>query len=729
MTIVSRGNRSGKGFDQETHYITYLFSGLVSNIKINLFGYQKKNIEVNLKSMKLQTDDPLDDCYIEFVNQKRELKKACIDAKSSLTFNQINENKEATVSKLIKKIIDSIPHNKYDFFIIPYTSEGGSDKSTKQKDHWDTFHIECREKEFEDFEKEYYKKEETKKEFVNKFMKNFNIDLKTCFYLFRKTCFISTDLHSSNSYYIDKASFIFKRHFKLQNDFQSSLVFRLAHYFITNSKYTGSVNVEDFIKDPVLIDYLTILNLENKKDIDIINEHNNVFDFFLENLKDNIYNPVNLKEFNEEIKEFENYNKNEKIKFFNLIEKQNFFYFDRNIPVGYDNDNSEEFILESLDLNKKNFPAWFDDNIIEYFYYYLYKKKQDNNIDDFSFINEKNYEPFIILLNKLKFKEEVFSTRKKELIPLYTWLCLITLEKYIYISDNNFIMPSIFKSFDFNIKLNILDIIKDFENIINNILNLNYKSKEYLLFYKSIDSNNGFTEENTIRNEIILNNLKDKNIIKSNYSSYFIINSFIKFEDIKNTILNIQDNVIKDLSFKKELFYLISNILKEENKSKNKIEIPRKINYYEEIFFKYEDFKSILGDSIFYIISNDINNVYKSDKFIIKNNDNEKEYKFILPIKKETISKYIINYFSVFFDDLYNNKNYESLEEFIIETKKFKINKNCKKYTEIIKDIIFFEYYLNDQDLEKIIKLAESILNNKPNENFSSITDIFKSLN
>ena len=37
MTIVSRGNRRGKGFDQETHYITYLFSGLVSNIKINLF--------------------------------------------------------------------------------------------------------------------------------------------------------------------------------------------------------------------------------------------------------------------------------------------------------------------------------------------------------------------------------------------------------------------------------------------------------------------------------------------------------------------------------------------------------------------------------------------------------------------------------------------------------------------------------------------------------------------
>lgn len=715
MQQAERNTRAGKGFDQETHYVTYLFIKLLTKKEFNLFDYSKKNEIVVLKKIRLQTNDTLDDCYIEF-EKNQKIFKACIDAKSGLTFSDINKNPEnnnSTICQLISKITTSIKNNEsYEFYIIPYTSNS----SPQKNGHWDYFNNICRENEFDFFKNEFENLTKEKRAFIENFLKNFDITLEQCFTLFKKTCFFSTDLTSSNSGYVTNSIQTLNHHFNFSEDYKATCIYRLAHYFITNSKFTTNVDVNDFLNDAVvkrtLGNFKESVNLIQKKENEIT--VNSSLKDLINELKENRYNKNNLKDINDEINELGYYTKEEQRNFFNIIEKKSFihsFTKDENIKRNceaaikkYQNKESispPEFLEYIFEINKNNFPKWFDIDIVKSFISYLYYKNNDEIVDNNNFLNSSNYEIFLIILNKLRINKETFEDRKDELTPLLTWLSLLSMEKYIYISDSSIIIPSIFRSFKLSNTLDLKEIITDFENIVSNISKLQYELQEYLF---NIDFNNDYTVNlNSIeeRKEKILETLYNKEILKKANLGTKKFNSSIKIEDIKETIKNIQERMIEDYSwYYPEIFLLII-----KGYNKKSFATPQNILNEEDVtkLKKLENNSLILN---LFLPLKKINSEERNTHFLIK----KERYKFIFPLSKEMLKDNIKIYFISLFEGLSKKEltNYLLFLEDINEKNKTEnLNENGfvstnNNFTELIKIFKEFEALIDSNVVEEI---------------------------
>jgi hypothetical protein len=468
MAQAERSVRSGKGFDQETHYMTYLFTKMLLNKEFDLFNYPIKNVSIKLTKMELQTNDPLDDGYIEFeINGK--ISKACIDAKSSLTFGDINKNNNTTISKLIKNITTSISNKEdYDFYMIPFTTLEGKKTFT----YWFDFHLFCRNNDFYDFKKELNKSSDKKKEFIENFKENYSIGLEDLFLLFKKTYFFTTDLTNTNSVFVRQSISDLKEYFSLNEDYQGDVLYQLAYSFISNSKYITKVNANNFIEAPTLLKLLRDFKQTKKQTNNIEkNKNEKEFTYLINKFKKNNYDPSIINDYIDDINNFKTYTKENLSEFLESIaycyQPDKFHSLSFINPLNNDQELKDYFINETKNNNTNKYPEWFDLNIVNTFYEYLYlKKHEDNYLDTDSFIHSENYKEFFELLNKLSFNEIIFKNKSKTLNPIFTWMSLLSIENHIIFSDSEHhcIIPTIFKSTKLNNDFNPINIVAEYND-------------------------------------------------------------------------------------------------------------------------------------------------------------------------------------------------------------------------------------------------------------------------
>lgn len=534
-----RETRSGVGFKYETDYITNIFIHDLCEKPYILKLNDITNTEIKkIITIDLQTDDALDDFSVEYINENKEKIKACFDVKTKLDFSNISKLKnEDEFNKLIRKIIESLNENidNYKYFIIPFVSADNK-KSYPSFKHYNSIAV----NDFDTFKKDYDSNSENKRKIIRNIMDKFKVDLKICYELFKRTFFIETNINVANNNEKKSSEILLKEYYSLKEDYQAKCLYILIRDFVMESKTSINLNKEKLKNDPV---FKSMVELFNEKNNTIKINKENYIEFFMDNLNNRNYDDNDFKEY---IKNIEINNKSQEINIFKILKEKQIYFFRDFCRINFEKSKEkEDFISKIKKDNENNFPEYFNKDVLESFYEYIYYKYYENekNIDDDTFINEKNYLSFFQIILKLDILS-YYNERKEIIENILCWLSLISIEKYIY--KEKFIIPNIFKIYKMDENYNPINIINEYINIMNTYI----KNKEI-----------------NEKNKIIIEQIKEVNEIE-----YELWKQSEYFEDI----IKLKEG--ENYNFTEENFQLINEISND-----NYMYLIKKVNENENI--------------------------------------------------------------------------------------------------------------------------------------------------
>ena len=378
------------------------------------------------------------------------------------------------------------------------------------------------------------------------------------------------------------------------------------------------------------------------------------------------------------------------------------------------------------------------------------------NVNNKNFLNDN-----LKYLNNFNNNQKILNSNKSNIIDIYNIFSNYYKNFLENLNNFNDIVISPFEIFIENIKKNYIELINEYQNISNSILEIKKSIKNQELNYLKISKKiEEFKDESNSDNSKIKNLISLKEKIFSSYS-YLINNSnnlisvyntnynslqkkFIKIEESRLLyIKNLLDQLIKYIDILKETKENLTNNIK--NKIINKFNIDNELNIFklkEKNFCLYGERFNKFSIKKFNNINTNLINANSNDTFLNNENDIINEFinnifdsneinfnilkNFIEKISNnKLLSQKFINYFNI-----YNNNQFYIIKDknnfniiknvFNIIINNF-INKKYNKiedYNELYYIIIICEkifYYYNEN---KEYLCSTFFLNNIFNKNF-----------
>ena len=378
------------------------------------------------------------------------------------------------------------------------------------------------------------------------------------------------------------------------------------------------------------------------------------------------------------------------------------------------------------------------------------------NVNNKNFLNDN-----LKYLNNFNNNQKILNSNKSNIIDIYNIFSDYYKNFLENLNNFNDIVISPFEIFIENIKKNYIELINEYQNISNSILEIKKSIKNQELNYLKISKKiEEFKDEPNSDNSKIKNLISLKEKIFSSYS-YLINNSnnlisvyntnynslqkkFIKIEESRLLyIKNLLDQLIKYIDILKETKENLTNNIK--NKIINKFNIDNELNIFklkEKNFCLYGERFNKFSIKKFNNINTNLINSNSNDTFLNNENDIINEFinnifdsneinfnilkNFIEKISNnKLLSQKFINYFNIYNNNQFyiikDKNNFNSIKNvFNIIINNF-INKKYNKiedYNELFYIIIICEkifYYYNEN---KEYLCSTFFLNNIFNKNF-----------